>query len=66
VICFSPDDTTGDPLGEAVDIARSLVAGGDADEALVLLVEQIRPDGEAGGAHALLVRPAPGTEEVTS
>ncbi|HET9382590.1 MAG TPA: hypothetical protein VFP69_17415 [Streptomyces sp.] len=64
VICFSPDDITGDPLGEAADVARCLVDGGDADEALVLLVEQVGPDGGAGAAHALLVRPRP--QEVTA
>ncbi|MBT2472569.1 hypothetical protein J7E97_33140 [Streptomyces sp. ISL-66] len=63
VICFSPDDATGDPLGEALDITRSLVAGGDAEEALVLLVEQAGPDGGPGSARALLVRPAPGAGE---
>nr|WSX51395.1 hypothetical protein OG409_22105 [Streptomyces sp. NBC_00974] len=60
VICFSPDDATGDPLAEALDITGSLVAGADADEALVLLVEQVGPDGGPGSARALLVRPAPG------
>lgn len=64
VICFSPDDITGDPLGEAADIARCLVEGGDADEALVLLVEQVGPDGDPGSAHALLLRPQP--QEVTA
>ncbi|GAB2620133.1 hypothetical protein GCM10027168_60250 [Streptomyces capparidis] len=63
VICFSPDDAAGDPLGEALDITRALVAGGDADEALVLLVEQVGPDGGPGGARALLVRPARDTGE---
>ncbi|MFP8961052.1 hypothetical protein ACLIYP_10915 [Streptomyces nanhaiensis] len=66
VICFSPDDGVGDPLREALDITRSLVAGGDADEALVLLVEQVRPDGGPGGARALLVRPGPDAGEAAS
>ena len=65
VICFSPDDTTGDPQGQAFDIVRSLVRGGDAEEALVLLVEQVRPDGEPGEARALLVRPASDALEAT-
>lgn len=63
VICFSPDDATGDPLGEALDVTRSLVAGADVDEALVLLVEQAGPDGGPGSARALLVRPAPDSGE---
>lgn len=63
VICFSPDDATGDPLGEALDITRSLVAGTDTEEALVLLVEQVGPDGGPGSARALLVRPAPDAGE---
>ncbi|MEV6122185.1 beta-ketoacyl synthase N-terminal-like domain-containing protein [Streptomyces sp. NPDC052077] len=66
VICFSPDDATGDPLGEALDIARFLVSGGDADEALVLLVEQVGADGGPGGAEALLVRPAAQPMEAAS
>ncbi|MET9466767.1 hypothetical protein ABZY44_18565 [Streptomyces sp. NPDC006544] len=63
VICFSPDDATGDALGEALDVSGSLFAGADADEALVLLVEQVGPDGGPGSARALLVRPAPGAGE---
>ncbi|MFF1410595.1 hypothetical protein ACFVX6_12540 [Streptomyces sp. NPDC058289] len=58
VICFSPDAATADPLGEALDVTRSLVDGGDADEALLLLVEQVGPDGGPASARALLVRPA--------
>ncbi|WP_328303200.1 hypothetical protein OG389_35165 [Streptomyces sp. NBC_00435] len=60
VICFSPDAAKGDALGEALDITRTLVAEGDAAEALVLLVEQAGPDGEPASARALLVRPVPG------
>lgn len=59
VICFSPDAATADPLGEALDVARFLVDGGDAGEALLLLVEQVGPDGAPASARALLVRPAP-------
>lgn len=59
VICFSPDAATADPLGEALDVTRFLVEGGDADEALLLLVEQVGPDGAPANARALLVRPAP-------
>ncbi|MDD9382932.1 hypothetical protein M8Z33_41085 [Streptomyces sp. ZAF1911] len=58
VICFSPDAATADPLGEALDVTRFLVDGGDAGEALVLLVEQAGPDGAPANARALLVRPA--------
>ncbi|MCX4783762.1 beta-ketoacyl synthase chain length factor [Streptomyces sp. NBC_01264] len=59
VICFSPDAATADPLSEALDVARSLVDGGDTEEALLLLVEQAGPDGAPANARALLVRPAP-------
>ncbi|MGW1774638.1 beta-ketoacyl synthase chain length factor [Streptomyces sp. NPDC002104] len=59
VICFSPDAATADPLGEALDVTRFLVDGGDAEEALLLLVEQAGPDGAPASALALLVRPAP-------
>lgn len=59
VICFSPDAAGADPLGEALDVARFLANGGDADEALLLLVEQVGPDGASASARALLVRSVP-------
>ncbi|MFF3216013.1 hypothetical protein ACFYYB_36050 [Streptomyces sp. NPDC002886] len=65
VICFSPDAATADPLGEALDVTRFLVAGGDADEALLLLVEQAGADGAPASARALLVRPAPDAREAS-
>jgi hypothetical protein len=61
VICFSPSMEAGDPLGEAMDVAHFLALGGDADEALVLLVEQLWPSGERGSARALLLRPVSST-----
>ena len=49
VVCLSP---TGDPKAEGLAHARLLIDDGDADEVLVVLVEQ---DGAADSAHALLV-----------
>ena len=48
VICLSP---TGDPLGDGLAEAGLLIADGDADSALVVLVEQSRADVD-GSAQA--------------
>ena len=52
VVCVSP---VGDALAEGMDIADLLIADGDADEALVVLVEQGWTDGEPDRAEALLM-----------
>jgi 3-oxoacyl-(acyl-carrier-protein) synthase len=46
VLCLCP---TGDPRADGLAQARLLIDDGDADEALVVLVEQ-HPDGPAGSA----------------
>lgn len=50
VVCLCP--TTTDPKAEGLAHARLLIDDGDADEVLVVLVEQAT---EAGSAHALLL-----------
>jgi hypothetical protein len=54
VVCTSP---VGDPLADALDLADLLVSDGDADEVLLVLVEQACLDGEHDQALALLVGP---------
>jgi 3-oxoacyl-(acyl-carrier-protein) synthase len=53
VVCLCP---TGDPMADGMAEAVLLMADGDADEALVVLVELGRDDGEDRAA-AVLVRP---------
>jgi 3-oxoacyl-(acyl-carrier-protein) synthase len=63
VVCVSP---AGDALAEACAVVSLLVRDGDADEALVLLVEQADPhDTDGDRATAVLVRatPAPSTHD---
>ena len=57
VVCISP---LGDPLADGMAEAELLLSDGDADEVLLILVEQGAPDGgtspESGDrAHALLL-----------
>ncbi|GAA2133718.1 hypothetical protein GCM10009760_10180 [Kitasatospora kazusensis] len=51
VVCTSP---AGDPFEDAAELAELLVADGDADEVLVLVVEQT-PAGESERATAVLL-----------
>lgn len=52
VVCLSP---TGDPLADGLAEAGLLIADGEADEALVVVVEQAGVDGEQDRASAVLV-----------
>ena len=52
VLCTNP---VGDPLADALDVAELLIADGDADRALLVLLEQSVADGEPDRARALLV-----------
>ena len=52
VACTSP---VGDPLDDALELVDELIADGDADEALVVLVEQACLAGEADRAVALFI-----------
>lgn len=53
VVCLCP---TGDPLAAATAAADLLVHDGDADEALLVLVEQARDERAGDRAHAMVVR----------
>jgi 3-oxoacyl-(acyl-carrier-protein) synthase len=53
VLCTSP---VGDPAADALALAASVLADGDADTALVVLAEPACTAGEQDQAHALLVR----------
>jgi 3-oxoacyl-(acyl-carrier-protein) synthase len=52
VVCLCP---TGDPMSEGLSTAALLIEDGDADAALVVLVEQSGVDGERSSAAAVLV-----------
>lgn len=57
VVCTSP---VGDPLADGLAVADLLLQDGDADQVLLLLVEQACADGSADRAEALLLAaPAP-------
>ncbi|WP_406205719.1 hypothetical protein OH807_31400 [Kitasatospora sp. NBC_01560] len=56
VVCTSP---AGDPRRDAAEVAELLIAGGEADEVLVVLVEQAGAPGESDRAVALLLGAAP-------
>ena len=60
VVCISP---VGDPLADGMAEAELLLSDGDAEEVLLILVEQGQPDagsgpGSADRAHALLLSAA--------
>lgn len=52
LVCLCP---TGDPLSDARAQADLLIADGDADEALLVLIEQADGNGAADQAYALVV-----------
>jgi hypothetical protein len=52
VVCVSP---VGDPLAEGLCVAAGLIEDGDADEALIVTVEQSLVDGGTDAASAVLV-----------
>lgn len=54
VVCVSP---VGDAATDALDLAELLLADGDADEALLVQVEQACLDGASDHALALLIGP---------
>ncbi|WP_040478111.1 beta-ketoacyl synthase chain length factor [Longispora albida] len=54
VVCVSP---AGDPEHEAMELAGLLFGDGDADRALVVLVEQATVEGAPDRASALLIEP---------
>ncbi|MFJ3880389.1 beta-ketoacyl synthase chain length factor [Streptomyces sp. NPDC090077] len=57
VVCFSPE---GDQEEAALDYARLLFEDGEADEALLVLVESAVEEGVHGSATALLAAPRDG------
>lgn len=70
VVCISPSGDTGDTGAAgaagaagaetaAIEYAHQLIGDGDADRALLLLVEQGQPGGGRDRAVALLVEPGP-------
>jgi 3-oxoacyl-(acyl-carrier-protein) synthase len=52
VVCLCP---TGDPMTDGLAEAALLIEDGDADAALVMLVEQFGAEGESAAAAAVLV-----------
>jgi hypothetical protein len=55
LICISP---VGEPLSDGLALVRLLIEDGDADDALLVLVEQAGVEGELDQATAMFVRPS--------
>lgn len=60
VVCLSP---VSNPVAEGTEEAALLMADGDADEMLLVIVEQSLADGRSDCAHALLLRKVPVSED---